>query len=129
MKPESKTLPAIFLFLLLMVMFGFGLLTPYSINLFEGSETSIRILVAVTLLMPVGFFMGMPFPIGMRLATVQSPMVTPWLWGINGAMSVCASVLAMIIALSDGISTAFWAGAASYGIAWLSILWIRRENG
>jgi hypothetical protein len=129
MKPESKTPPALFLFLLLIVILAFGLLTPYSINLFEGSETFIRILVSAGILMPIGFFMGMPFPIGMGLATTKSPLVTPWLWGINGAMSVCASVLAIIIALSDGISTAFWAGAASYGIAWLSILWIRRENG
>lgn len=129
MKPESNTPPALFLFLLLIVIFGFGLFTPYSIHLFEGSETSIRILVAVGLLMPVGFFMGMPFPIGMRLATAQLPLVTPWLWGINGAISVCASVFAMIIALSDGISTAFWVGAASYGIAWLAVLWISREDG
>jgi hypothetical protein len=46
---------------------------------------------------------------------------TPFLWGINGAMSVCASVLGTAIALLFGISAAFWAGTACYAIAALAL--------
>ena len=62
----------------------------------------------------IGFFMGMAFPMGMGLAAGRSPELTPWLWGINGAMSVLASVLAVVIALAWGISASFWTGFACY---------------
>ena len=48
-----------------------------------------------------GLFMGMAFPLGMKLAAREHPALTPWLWGVNGATSVCASVLAVAIALSQ----------------------------
>ena len=48
----------------------------------------------------------------MRLALQRAPLIAPWLWGVNGAASVCASVLAVVIAIGAGISAAFWTGAA-----------------
>jgi hypothetical protein len=62
----------------------------------------------------------------MRLAAGHEAH-TQWLWGVNGAMSVCASVLAIVIALSWSISAAFWTGAAAYGLALLSAWRIRAE--
>jgi hypothetical protein len=60
----------------------------------------------------------MAFPLGMRLALQRRPSIAPWLWGINGATSVCASVLAIVIAIGAGISAAFWVGALCYALAW-----------
>jgi len=40
-----------------------------------------------------------------------------WLWGVNGAASVLASVLAVVIAMIFGISASFWTGVASYVVA------------
>ena len=84
---------------------------------FESAVTAGRILVAVGLLFPLGLLMGMPFPIGMRRASELAPTLSPWLWGINGATSVCASVLAVIIALSLGIRASYWAGLGFYAVA------------
>jgi hypothetical protein len=61
--------------------------------------------------------MGMAFPIGMRRALADEPSIAPWLWGVNGAASVCASVLVVVIALGAGISVAFWVGGACYIVA------------
>ena len=61
--------------------------------------------------------MGMAFPLGMRLAMRSQPGLAPWLWGVNGAMSVLASVLAVVIAIAAGISASFWTGVASYALA------------
>jgi len=36
---------------------------------------------------------------------------------VNGAASVCASVLVVVIALGAGISAAFWAGSVCYALA------------
>ena len=61
-----------------------------------------------------GLPMGMAFPLGMRMAASRTPALAPWLWGINGATSVCASVIAVAIALHWGIAAAFWTGVACY---------------
>jgi hypothetical protein len=65
--------------------------------------------------------MGTAFPLGMKIASGRSVQLTPWLWGINGATSVCASVLAVVIALGAGISATFWVGVGCYAIAFLAI--------
>ena len=54
---------------------------------------------------------------GMRLAMASRRELGPWLWGVNGAMSVLASVLAVVIAMALGISASFWTGVASYVVA------------
>jgi len=114
------------LLLLLAVLMLFGLFTPYAIRQYSASGTPLRILVATATLLPLGLFMGMAFPLGMKVASFQSALLTPWLWGINGATSVCASVLAVVIALASGISTAFWTGFACYFVATLGFVWAGR---
>jgi hypothetical protein len=52
--------------------------------------------------------------------------LAPWLWGINGATSVCASVLAVVVALTYGISMAFWTGFFCYAIAAACFAWASR---
>ena len=111
--------------ILLVALVLFGQFTPAAITLFQGSTTPVRIAVAVGLLFPLGLLMGMAFPLGMKAASEQSPSLTPWLWGINGATSVCASVLAVAIAMNAGISAAFWAGSACYLAAFLAFGWNR----
>lgn len=55
--------------------------------------------------------------------------ITPWLWGMHGASSVCALVLAMSIALNSSISVSFWAGFSCYVVAFIAFLWsILRER-
>lgn len=85
---------------------------------FQASETPVRIAVSAALLAVMGAFMGVAFPLGMRLAMASRPQLAPWLWGANGATSVLASVLAVVIAMAFGISASFWSGVAGYLVAW-----------
>ena len=116
------------LLLLLCTLVLFGLLAPQFIRLFHDSVTPVRILVASAILCPIGLFMGMAFPLGMKAASKGYAELTPWLWGINGATSVCASVLAVAIALQFGISKAYWSGFAWYLVAFLAFAWIVRTK-
>jgi len=102
---------------LLLVLVSFGLATPGAIDRFEAATTPVRILTAAVILAPMGLVMGMPFPIGMKVASLRPNAPTAFFWGINGATSVCASVLAVAIALGWGISTSFWVGCLSYAAA------------
>jgi hypothetical protein len=113
-KPMSLLVP---LLVLLGVALVFGLVTPTLIEEFAGRVTEVRIAVAVAILAPMAFFMGMPFSIGMKMASTDEDSPTAFLWGINGAMSVVASVFATVIALFFGIIWTFIAGLAAYVLA------------
>jgi SAM-dependent methyltransferase len=119
--PPSATRRAGLLRLALLVgcLVAVGLLTPHVTETFHSATTAWRIGVSVALLFPIGLAMGMAFPLGMRVAARVKPALTPWLWGVNGATSVCASVVALVLALLWGITTAYWAGVACYGGALL----------
>lgn len=116
------------LLFLLCLLILFGWLTPDVIRIFQSSTTMLRALVAIAILFPLGLFMGMAFPLGMTLASTRSTALTPWLWGINGATSVCASVLAVVIALGSSISASFWIGFLCYVLAFGALVWAGRGN-
>jgi predicted membrane-bound spermidine synthase/MFS family permease len=110
----SNLLPFIPLLLLLIAS---GFVTPLVVHHWDSATTPVRILAATAILAPMGLAMGMPFPIGMKVVSAWPDAPTPYFWGINGATSVCASVLAVAIALSNGISAAFWTGCICYAVA------------
>lgn len=113
---------------LLCILVVFGVLTPHAVNVFQDATTPVRILVATTVLFLLGFFMGMAFPLGMKLSSARSLSLTPWFWGINGATSVCSSVLAVVIALNFGISAAFWTGFLFYSLALAAVMFLLKRG-
>ena len=115
------------LVILLMVLLAFGLMTPRAISAFSSSTTGFRIFVATGILFPLGLFMGMAFPLGLKLAASRLDGLTPLFWGMNGATSVCGSVLAVSIAMNAGISSSFWTGFWCYAVAFGSYLWAAQE--
>jgi hypothetical protein len=124
-RPSSYLRP---LLALAVVVIGAGLGTPAVLRAMDSATTPARIATAVALLAPLALAMGMPFALGMRSAARVPGAPTAFLWGINGAASVCASVLGVVIALFFGISTAFWAGAAAYALALGSMAVITRQR-
>jgi hypothetical protein len=114
------------LLLLLVAMLVFGVLTPYATSAFASSVNAVRIVVAAGILFPLGFFMGMAFPLGLKLAASQVDALTPAFWGVNGATSICGSVLAAAISMNAGIASTFWSGFVCYMFAFGAYLWATR---
>ena len=84
------------------------------------SSLANRILVSFGLLFPLGFFMGMPFPHGLRLLKQKKKgNVVPLMWGLNGTMSIGGSVLAVIISMKIGTSYALALGGLIYLLLFL----------
>jgi hypothetical protein len=76
-----------------------------------------RIAIAILLLAPLGFLMGMPFPKGLR-ETGQGPLPPPPLyWGLNGLFSVVGSIATMLTAVILGFTWAMLGGASFYLLA------------
>jgi hypothetical protein len=110
------------LLLAMLVTLGvIGFVMPSLLQLMRGAAMPGRIAASVAMMLPMGFFMGMAFPIGMRLAGSERSALTPWFWGVNGATSVLASVVAVAIALGAGISVAYWVGVAGYAVALVAV--------
>ena len=109
---------------LLVILIGtlalLGLVTGSVVRATDAATTPVRIAGAIAVLFPAGFFMGMAFPIGMSAAARRAPALMPWLWGVNGATSVLASVLAICISLTWSIPAAFWSGVACYVVAYVA---------
>jgi hypothetical protein len=59
----------------------------------------------------------MAFPLGMKAASAGHSRLTSWMWGLNGAASVLASVGAVIIAVGTGLAATYWAGLVCYVLA------------
>ncbi|MEG6568442.1 hypothetical protein [Thermoanaerobacterium thermosaccharolyticum] len=75
-----------------------------------------KIIISSILVMIPGFFMGMPFPRGIRLLGTGDKNVIPIAWGINGAMSVIGSILSVIISMIFGFKITLITGAIIYGL-------------
>jgi len=105
----------------LSALFLTGLITPYVIEYFLGSHIVLRVGVSIILLIPMAFVMGTVLPMGIKLTVKMTPALTSWFWGLNGAFSVLASVLAVILSMYFGISKTYWIGTACYGLALLML--------
>jgi hypothetical protein len=79
-----------------------------------------RIALAILLVAPLGFLMGMPFPRGLQ-ATGRGPFpAPPFYWGLNGIFSVVGSMTTMVAAVVFGFTWAMLGGAAFYLVAALA---------
>ena len=73
-----------------------------------------RLAIAVALIAPLGFAMGMPFPRGLALAGKAGLPAPPFYWGLNGILSVAGSLGTMVLAVTSGFTVAMLAGCACY---------------
>jgi hypothetical protein len=86
-----------------------------------GLPLAFRIVLTIILLAPTGFFMGIPFPLGIKSIDNSKNELIPWAWGVNGVFSVVSGVAAVLLAISFGFKFVFIIGTALYLIAWLLI--------
>jgi len=119
----SKTLVAI---VGTSLVYAYGL--PMVIDQFLGISIAMKIPIAVFLLMPVGLLLGMAYPLGISLLRSESESLVPWAWGMNGAMSVVASVLATFIGSRLGFTVALLTGVSAYGLGLACIAFAGRAR-
>jgi len=79
-----------------------------------------RILVSASLIAPLAFCMGMPFPLGLARLADYAPALIPWAWAINGCASVVSAVLATLLAIHLGFSAVIALALVLYALSlWL----------
>jgi hypothetical protein len=80
-----------------------------------------KIAISLALIAPLALFMGMPFPLGIRIVAAESAELVPWAWAINGCASVIAAVLATLLAIHFGFTMVVLLAVSLYVVAALAL--------
>ena len=75
-----------------------------------------RTTVVAGFVVPLALVMGCCFPIGMRLVGRHSDPVKAWMWGVNGASGVMASIVAVMVSMWLGIHANLLTAAVLYAL-------------
>ena len=89
-------------------------ITPMVFHAFLGFGMVWRTAIAVLLIAPLGFVLGMPFPLGLRLAIERSSALGSWAWGVNGFFTVIGTVLALMLGMMIGFRMVLMLACACY---------------
>lgn len=92
----------------------YALLLSPVLNLFLPLPLVARLIISALLLLPLGVALGIPFPSGLRLISISGQDEVPWMWGLNGMMSVAGSALAVAGAYIIGFSGCLFIAALIY---------------
>ena len=99
----------------------FGLISP-QVHQVLGFSFPIRVIFTLIIVGPMGFLMGMPFPLGIRLLSQANNELINWAWAINGCASVIGSILPIIMALNFGFSRVYIIAGITYLLTILIVL-------
>jgi hypothetical protein len=101
-----------------------ALITPMVFQAFLGFAIFWRIVIALFLIAPLGFVLGMPFPLGLRLAMQRSSALGSWAWGVNGFFTVIGTVLALMLGMMIGFRMVLMLACACYLGGLMALAWI-----
>jgi hypothetical protein len=105
---------------------------PLMLSMLVGLPFGVKLFLTALVVIPLGFFMGMPFPTGLRALAAEASgddSLIEWAWAMNAAASVLGSVGAMVIAIHLGLNITLAIGAAAYMAAMgLSVPLIRSQS-
>ena len=125
---EKKWLASIFAALSIL-LFVEIFVTPRLLNLFLGLPMLSRFVISGLSIVPLGFIMGMPFPLALRVVGKRFPEAIPWGWGLNAYSTVVGSILCVLFALTLGFRINFLIAWCIYGAGFLAfLLLLRREH-
>jgi hypothetical protein len=69
------------------------------------------------MMFPLGFFLGMPFPLGILSIARQPRGAIAWAWGMNGLFTVVGGFLSVVVSTLLGFNFAILLALAIYAIA------------
>jgi spermidine synthase len=95
---------------------------PLVLNNFMSAGIVMRAFLSFAMLLPFGFLLGIPFPTALQfLKQNNMEQYVPWMYGINGTMSVLGSVLAVIFSMQFGFTPTFIVGLFFYFIIFITV--------
>lgn len=103
-------------------------LLDYVVETTLGLPLSIRFVITILVLSPLGFLMGLPFPKGIAHLHEDAPQLIAWAWAVNGATSVVSSSIAALLAITFGFRLVVIIGAICYLSAGITLAHWKRST-
>jgi hypothetical protein len=119
---DSKKKLFIIFGIIVILALAIGILNPVIFSSLVRLDLAWRIIISALIIFPLGFFMGMPFPIGMSLILPSEKRFVAFAWGVNGFFSVIGTVSAIILAMIFGFRFVFILSAVIYILALILIM-------
>ncbi len=115
-------IPIVIAFLLLFHTFSLSSILSNTI----AASLIVKILISIALIGITGFFLGIPFPAGIKYLSKGRKTDIPWAWAFNGYFSVISTAFATVISVEAGFVWVLLLGAITYSIAgFLTILLLK----
>jgi hypothetical protein len=71
-------------------------------HFFLGAPLVVRVFVAAIMIFPLGFFLGMPFPLGILALQHQPRGAIAWAWALNGLFTVVGGLASVLMSIVLG---------------------------
>ncbi len=83
------------------------------------AETWVRITASIAIILPLTFFLGMPFPLGIIAVSGQANGVVAWAWAFNGLFTVVGGLASVLVSIFYGIQNTLLLATIVYMLAWI----------
>ena len=120
---STKYFPIAIAALIMILVCMFLIINPVMNSVIQLNQF-LRYTLSLLFLLPPGFLIGLPFPLGMRYI-LNLPAQRAYAWTINGCASVLASIASAQIALGLGLSAIMIFAISAYFLAFIT-LWLKR---
>ncbi len=78
-----------------------------------------RVSASVAMIVPLAFFLGMPFPLGILQIRENPRGAIAWAWAMNGLFTTIGGMASVLISMFFGFKMAVWVALACYVVALL----------
>lgn len=124
----EKPLFSVLAALVPLMILGYAVLMPHFSAACMGLALAQKLLFTALFIFPLGFAMGMVFPVSLLLVGENQPFFIPLAFSANGAASVFATVTAVIIAFFYGFKFVFVLAAFCYFFAVSAMLYFVKKR-
>lgn len=116
-------------FLLVPLSLGVSLTLSLATSHCLGLNLPLRAALAVLIIAPLAFVMGMPFPSGIQLLSRYEPDLVPWAWATNSFLTVFGSILCILASMMLGFQAVFLFAGLTYALGFVAIQPLARRAG
>ena len=101
---------------------------PAAATHFMRAALGFRIFIAGSMIAPMAFFMGMPFPLGILALQSKPRAAIAWAWSLNGLCTTVGGVTTALFSLWCGFRTTMLLALGVYALAGIGFGLLRKQS-
>lgn len=86
-----------------------------------GLPLAARMVLALVLISPLAFAMGLPFPLALSALKQETCRAVPWAWGLNGCGALIGPAAGIVLVVYGGVTVAMGAAALCYALVFVMV--------